>query len=69
MSNNYSWVKTSGAVIRFDQHKIDTFNKEYRATKRIAEKHGEHLDYWSYFSYFFADELDGQTAYGFSILR
>lgn len=60
MRDRYVWVNIVGGVMRFEPYQIDAFTQEYAMMK------GHGVNYWDFFNYYFADQLDGRIATSYS---
>lgn len=60
MRDRYVWVNIIGGIMGFERWQIEAFRQEYKAMKEQG------VSYWDFFNYYFADQLDGRIATGYS---
>ena len=60
------WVCVNGGVMGFEPYKIAEFEIEAEKMKAIIG--AEDFDKWSFFNYYFTDELEFREAYAYSAL-
>lgn len=65
MARRYVWVRIPGGVVKFEQHEIEAFNREFDHMKNCGVSQYE---YWNFFTEHFSEELNGATAYGYAVV-